>query len=491
MVEKFRFPDVGEGIREGKLVEWKVSEGEPIEEDQTLAEVETDKAVVDVPSKSSGKIESLKAEAGDLIEVGEVILTYSETDQEEGIVEETESKEEKIEKDEPVAKKVSDTEKSVSPGTKVKAMPRARKFAEEKGVSLNSVQKTFSLDKVTKEDIEKYLDGRKKEKPKENASGKTAESETFENVVASPSTKKYALNKGVNIQEVEGTGPGGRIEKDDIDKFLKNSSEEDGEVVREKESKAPVGRVDFRKPDLSDYDFKKYGKVEKESVSSIRRAITKNMVESKYTAPHVTVTREVQVSELWDIKNRKKKHAEEKNVKLTLTPFIAKAVLGALMKYPYMNSSYDEEKGEIIKKKFYNLGIAVATKEGLKVPVIKEADNKTILELGKEINSLAEKAREGGLKLDEIRGSTFSITNWGSIGGEYGTPVINFPDVGILGIGRVKEKPVAKNGEVSIEKVLPLSLTFDHRIIDGAYAARFIESISKHLEDSELLLIED
>ena len=156
-----------------------------------------------------------------------------------------------------------------------------------------------------------------------------------------------------------------------------------------------------------------------------------------------------------------------------------------------MNSSFDEKKGEIIKKKYYNLGIAVATDEGLKVPVVREADNKTILELGGEINELAEKARKKEIGLDEMRGGTFTITNWGSIGGEYGTPILNFPEVGILGIGRMQDKPVVRDGEISIEKVLPLSLTFDHRIIDGAYGSEFLMTIAKHLENPDLILLDD
>ncbi len=472
MVEKFRFPDVGEGIREGKLIEWTVSEGEKVEEDQTLAEVETDKAVVDVPSPGEGKINELLADEGDNIQVGEVILTLEGSEEEK-----TEEPEDEQEKEE-----VEKVQVSEEPSENVKAMPRTRKFAEEKGVDLAKIN---AEGVIKKKDVKNFL------KDQETEAKEKKPSKEQERVLASPSTRKYARNKGVDIHEVEGTGPGGRIEKDDIDRFIDKHSEEKGKVVREKVSDAPVGKVEFRHPSLEDYDFEKYGEVEKEEVSSVRRSITKNLVESKYTAPHVTVTRDVIISELWRIKNRKKELAAEQDVKLTLTPFIAKAVIGSLMKYPYMNASYDEEKGEIIKKKYYNLGVAVATDEGLKVPVIKKADNKNILQLGKKINEKAEKARKGDLKLDDVRGSSFSITNWGSIGGEYGTPLINYPDVGILGIGKIKEKPVAVDGDVRVEKVLPLSLTFDHRAIDGAYAAEFIESVSKHLEDSELLLIEE
>ncbi len=471
MVEEFRFPDVGEGIREGKLIEWTVSEGEQVDEDQTVAEVETDKAVVDVPSPKKGSIGELKAEEGDIIKVGEVILTLESPEEEEKTVKEEPEK---------VQEKQQEPESA-----DIKAMPRTRKYAEEKGVDLSKIN---SDGVIKKKDVDMFLET---EDVTQKETVKEVEKKEPERVLAAPSTRKYAKNKHVDIHDVEGTGPGGRILKEDIDSYLEDLTEEKGKVVREKVSDSPVGKVEFREPSLEEYSFENYGEIEKEDISSVRRAITKNLVESKYTAPHVTVTRDVVVSELWRIKDRKKKPAKERGVKLTLTPFIAKAVIGGLMNYPYMNASFDEEKGEIIKKKYYNLGVAVATDQGLKVPVVKEADNKTILELGKAINEKAEKARNSDLKLEEIRGSSFTITNWGSIGGEYGTPLINYPDVGILGIGRVKEKPVVVNGDIRVEKVLPLSLTFDHRAVDGAYAAKFIEFVSKHLEDSELLLIDD
>ncbi|MDY6789244.1 MAG: 2-oxo acid dehydrogenase subunit E2 [Candidatus Nanohaloarchaea archaeon] len=553
MAEEFKFPDVGEGVTEGKLIEWLVSEGDKISEDQSIAEVETDKAVVEVPSPHDGTVLKLHAEEGETIKVGNVIATIGEEGeeaadsaepeaepeeagketgeeeesresrdqekQEEGqkeVQKEVEESQDAKQDTEEPEEKEGDGDESESSG-KVKATPAVRKYAEEEGVDLSKVEGTGSKGHITKEDVNRYLEGGadkgEKEEQQESKGGKgekgEKEKEKSGRILATPSTRKYAREKGVELAKVKGTGPAGRITKEDVDRYLEGGEPEPGEaeegkeeaekqkegekeVEREKVEEAPVGRPGLRKTSLDDYNFEKYGEVERESVSNIRKAISENMVESKYTAPHVTTTKDVIVSDLWNLREEKKKHAEEEHgVHLTLLPFITKAVIGVLEKYPYMNASYDEEKGEVIKKKYYNIGIAVATENGLMVPVIKDADDKSIIDLAREMKDLSDQARNKEISLDDLRGGTFTITNWGAIGGEYGTPIMKPPEVGILGTGRVKEKPVAVNGELRIEKVLPLSLSFDHRIIDGAYAAEFITDLAKHLEDPDLILLDD
>ncbi len=532
MAEEFKFPDVGEGVTEGKLVNWMVSEGDTIEEDQSMAEVETDKAVVEVPSPHAGKILKLHAEEGDTIKVGNVIATIgdegedisggSEDEGEEDVdeepseeVEESQAEEEEKEEDKDTESE-SGEERGGSSGGSVKATPAVRKYAEEKGVDLSKVEGSGSKGHVTKGDIEDYLEkggstgedkGTEEETKKEEEKEKEEDSGSGSGkVLATPSTRKFAKEKDVDLSKVEGTGPGGRIGKDDVKRYLEEGGEEEEEFEGKKEEgkekeekedykeaeKTSTGRPGLRKTSLDEYDFEKYGEVEREEASSIRQSIAQNMVESKYTAPHVTTTKDVIVSELWALREEKKKHAEdEHDVHLTLLPFITKAVIGALEKYPLMNASYDEDKGEIIKKNYYNIGIAVATDNGLMVPVIKNADDKSIIELAREMKELSDKARDKELGLDDVRGGSFTITNWGAIGGEYGTPIIKPPEVGILGTGRVNEKPVAVDGELRIEKVLPLSLSFDHRVVDGAYASNFLMDLAKHLRDPDLILLND
>jgi pyruvate dehydrogenase E2 component (dihydrolipoamide acetyltransferase) len=229
---------------------------------------------------------------------------------------------------------------------------------------------------------------------------------------------------------------------------------------------------------------------ERVPLAGIRKAIAQAMVKSVYTAPHVTVMDEVDVSKLVALRERARGLAEQKGVKLTYLPFIIKAAIAGLREYPALNASIDEEKGEIIYKKYYNIGIATDTERGLLVPVIKDADRKNMWTLAAEIRDLAERARAGKLAPHEMKGGTFSITNIGVAGGMFFTPVINYPEVAILGVGRITEKPVARNGEVVVAPVMALSLSFDHRLIDGATAQYFVNYVKKLLEDPDLLTLE-
>jgi pyruvate dehydrogenase E2 component (dihydrolipoamide acetyltransferase) len=214
------------------------------------------------------------------------------------------------------------------------------------------------------------------------------------------------------------------------------------------------------------------------------------MVQSAYTAPHVTLLDEVEVSELIALRQQAKPLAEAKGIKLTYLPFIVKAVVAGLKQFPELNASLDEEKQEIIYKKYYHIGIATSTEEGLLVPVVKAADRKSIFEIAAEINQLAAKARERKASPEELKGSTFSITNIGSAGGMFFTPIINYPEAAILGVGRITEKPVVKNGEVAVGSVLALSLSFDHRLVDGEPAQRFLNYVKQLLENPTLLMME-
>ncbi len=402
MVKEFKFPDVGEGITEGEIVKWHVKEGDKVKEDDVIAEVETDKAVVEVPSPYSGVVLKLHGKEGDIIKVGETLITIGE----EG---------ETIEKVEP----------------------------KEKEVPPKAVAVVGELEEAPEE-----------EKPE---------------VLATPAVRKLAKDLRVDLSKIKGTGKGGRITKEDVEKAAK-------------EKEAPKIKV-TRKYDM-------FGHLRRVPIRGIRRATAKKMVESWEKIPHVTHMDEADITHLVEVRNKYKARAEEKGVKLTYLPFIVKAVVAALKEHPYLNASVDEETNEIILKEYYNIGIAVDTGDGLMVPVVKAADQKTILQIAEEIGRLAGLAKERKIDLMDLQGGTFTITNIGVIGGTYATPIINYPEVAILGVGKIRDLPMVKDGEIVIRKNLSLSLSFDHRVVDGAEAARFMNDVIKRLSDPDLLIVE-
>lgn len=294
-----------------------------------------------------------------------------------------------------------------------------------------------------------------------------------ERVLAAPSTRRLARELGVDISKIQGTGPGGRITDED--------------VKRASEAPAKPPAVGVAPPEI-----KPEPKLTEERIplKGVRKTIAERMVKSLFTSPHVASMDEADVTELVKLREKQKKLAEEKGIKLTYLAFIVKAATVALKQHPYLNSSLDSEKNEIILKRYYNIGIAVDTPDGLMVPVIKDADRKSIMELARETERLAEEARTRKIKLPDLKGNTFTITNIGSIGGIFSTPIINPPDVAILGIHRIRDMPVVIDGEIKVRKILPLVLSFDHRVLDGAQAARFMNTLIEHLKDPDLLLLD-
>lgn len=412
MALEFRFPDVGEGITEGTLIKWLVKEGEKVKTDQALAEVETDKAIVELPSPGNGTILKLFAKTGEKIKVGQVLVSIGEAGE------------------------------NVSAPTPV-AIPVEKK-APEKPVPVQSVS-TAAAD--------------------------------FASVLAMPHTRKLARMLGVDIALVHGSGPGGRITDDDVKRY-----KEGKEIPAVSFSPVKAG---------GRTEEGTHGREERIPFAGMRKAIAENVSRSFHTAVPVTVMEEVAVDALWQLRQRENEKLKEHNVHLTFLPFVIKACLVALQKFPYFNASIDEEKNEIVLKHFFHIGIAVDTEEGLMVPVIRNANEKSIVQLALEIAEYAKEARERKIKLDDLKGSSFSITNYGSVGGKWGTPIINYPNVAVLGLGHIAEKPVVVEGKVVVRKMFPLSLTFDHRIVDGAQASQFLSQIMKHLEDPGLLLVDN
>jgi pyruvate dehydrogenase E2 component (dihydrolipoamide acetyltransferase) len=289
-------------------------------------------------------------------------------------------------------------------------------------------------------------------------------------VLATPATRRLARELGVDIATVKGSGPQGRVTDEDVRKTSPGGSAQTTVTVQRP---AQVG-----------------GREELVPLRGIRRTIAERMVKSQQTAAQVTHVDEADMTELVQLREAFKGSAEKRGVHLTYLPLILKALVPALKEFPYLNSSLDEQAGNIVLKHYYNIGIATDTEQGLVVPVVKDVDRKDIFELAGEIEKLAEKARNGTLTLDEVRGSTFTITNVGSIGGIFATPIINLPEAAILGLHKISKRPVVRDGKVEIRDVTNLSLTFDHRILDGAYAARFLSRVIDIIQDTKKLLAE-
>ncbi len=313
--------------------------------------------------------------------------------------------------------------------------------------------------------------------------------DTNKRIIAMPSVRKFARENDVDIRVINGTGKNGRVLKEDIENFLKGGNVAPAveqtvavEQVQEVETATPNTPI----PVSLEGEFPET----REKISGIRKAIAKAMVHSKHTAPHVTLMDEVDVTELVAHRKKFKDIASEKGIKLTYLPYVVKALVSTLRQFPEFNRSFDDATSEIIQKHYYNIGIAADTDRGLLVPVIKHADRKSIFSISAEINELATKARDGKLAPNEMKGASCSITNIGSAGGQWFTPVINHPEVAILGIGRISEKPIIKNGEIVAAPVLALSLSFDHRMIDGATAQHALNHLKRLLAEPELLLME-
>jgi pyruvate dehydrogenase E2 component (dihydrolipoamide acetyltransferase) len=417
MAFEFKFPDIGEGLTEGEIVRWLVKEGDEIKEGQPLVEVETDKALAEIPSPKTGVILKIMAKEKEIVKVGQVIVVIGEK------------------------------------GETLAAPPPRPKSVGVVG-ELEEAPEEAPAAAAKAEPIKPAL--------------------VSEQVLATPSVRALAKELGVDINNVQGTGREGRVMEKDVRQFA--------------ESKAkPVKEV--KKPTkVRKYDL--YGYVERIPLRGVRRSIAKAMVKSKYTAPHVSAMDEADVTELWKIREKEKKVAESKGIKLTILPFIIKAIIAGLIEHPYLNATLDDENEEIILKKYFNIGLATDTPEGLMVPVVKNAKEKSIIELAQESAQLAEKARNRTIDLADLKGGTFTLTNYGAVRGTYGTPIINYPEVAILGIGRIQEMPVARDGKVVVRKILPLSLSFDHRVVDGAEAARFLSTVIARLEDPDLILLE-
>lgn len=431
----FKFPDIGEGISEGKILQWYVKKGQEVKSGDSLVKMETDKVVTDIPSPKNGVIITLFGKEGEVVHV-EGPLVELEI---EGIVPE-----------------------EAQEMAKEKPVPIERKQVEEKGfgvVGTLEVAGDLAFLPVGTEGMPSS------EKPKEEPQKKA---------LATPVARAMAKEMGVDIDRVMGTGPAGRVMKKDIQNYY-------DKVQSGKEAPAPQP---------VSIGVQQEARVTYQPLTQIRKTIARNMIRSKQNAAHMTVIEEVEVSELVKIREKYKPLYEAKGLKLSYLPFVLKAVVESLKKFLPLNSEMDMENDRMILKNYFNIGIAVDTAEGLVVPVIRDVDKLSIADLTARIIDVSQRSRERKLTMDDFKDGTFTVTNYGSIGGTFGVPVINYPQAAILGIGRILKTPVVnEKDEIVVGQVLPLSMSVDHRIVDGAMAARFMASVIGYLKDPVSLLL--
>ena len=449
MPVELEMPELAESVIEGEIVKWLVKEGEHVKQDQPLVEVMTDKVTVEIPSPYEGILLKQVAPEGAVVPIGKPIAIFGK---------EGESIEDHAT---PMAAPVKLVEAAKPAATPEQPLVPPEKLAPSKpatpaGTSAPAAAKPLRGNGQTHG---------------VSAEGETAVLSRFGRPLAAPAVRKLARELGVDLFHVRGSGEGGRIQRDDVQRVASQTAP--SAQTPRRAATAVVSTEDERIP-----------------LRGLRRVIADHMVHSKHTAAHTLHVDEADLTDLVAMRARAKEKAAAAGVKLTYLPFFVKAVTGALKHHPYMNASLDDEKHEIILKKRYNVGIAVNTDEGLVVPVIHDADAKTIFELAGDIADLADKARHGKLSRDEISGGTFTITNVGSVGGLFTFPVINYPEVGILGTHSIVERPVVRDGQIVIRQMMYLSISFDHRVVDGATAALFVKDVAQSLEHPDVMLME-
>ncbi|GAB5543532.1 MAG: dihydrolipoamide acetyltransferase family protein [Sandaracinaceae bacterium] len=475
---EFKLPDIGEGVMEGEIVSWLVEPGQDVLEDDPMVEVMTDKATVTIGAPKTGTIQELFAGVGDVVEVGSVIVTLATN----GAGAAAPSKPEPS-KPEPES------------GTKKHAAPPPPEPVANKDAKKDDGPAATAVGDI-KESLpgSSYFaktDGAAPAPARVAASGELVSDKPL----ATPATRKLARDLDVDLRYVTPTGDGGRVTKDDVKSFASgdNAPTTPGTTRAPTAETRVVGTpgVSGRAPTKIQAPSSAQTSLEdRKPFVGMRRKIAERMQTSTNTAAHFTFVEECDVAQLKELRGRLKGAAEEAGVKLTFLPFIVKAVVAALKKHPVLNSALDESTNELVYRRYYNIGIAASTDQGLMVPVVKDADRKSIVEIAAEIARLGAAAKEGKIAGEDLSGSTFTITSLGRQGGLFATPVLNFPEVGILGVHQIKQKPVVRDGSIEIGEIMLLSLSFDHRIVDGHVGAAFAYDIIAYLENPDRLFLE-
>ena len=435
-VQDIKLPELGEGVTEGELVKWLVKPGDTVKADQAIAEVLTDKATVEVPTPVAGTVKDLKFKSGDVVKVGATMITLQG-----------------------------------GGAASTAAAPAGAQREVPASAHANFAAASAPLQSSTSSVAASHA----------AAPGGIFPPVADSKVLATPATRRLAREMNVDINSLGGSGLAGRVTREDVlsakgsggSGMAAKAPSAPGMTIPKPSYQGPAGAAEERVPMIG-----------------IRKKIAENMQRSKHVIPHFTIMDEAKVDAMVALRESLKEHAEKNGTKITYLPIIMKALIATIREFPMFNASIDDAAGEIVYKKYFNLGFAADTPNGLVVPVIKNADQKSILEISKEIIDLSKRARDGKLKPDEMKGATITVTNIGSIGGTYATPVINHPEVAILGMYKIDEKIVLKNGQVSAIKVMNYTMTADHRLIDGAVAARFLAAFIARIENPGKLLVE-
>lgn len=435
-----KLPELGEGVHEGELVKWKVKVGDMVKDDQVVCEIMTDKATVELPAPFSGKVTSLNAKEGEVIHVGQVILNYDSGG----------AKSASASASAPAAAPAAS--KPAAPSAPAPSMSAAPASSPSTGGAFTP----------------------------------TAGGATMDTVMAAPSTRRFARESGVALNQVPASGPAGRVMREDVERFISGGGK----------GKNGVGATAAAAPVFARQTSLPVGTPtgdEHIAFKGLRKKISEKMRLSKDKAAHFTYVEEADATQLVSLREAAKEIGAKQGIKVTYLPIVMKAMVAALRKYPILNSSLDEEKGEIIIKHYYNIGLSIQTEDGLTAPVVKNVEQKSILELAYEIQGLVDRARAKKLTLEDFQGGTITLTNAGSIGGLFATPVINFPEVAILGFNKIFRKPVVINHggreEVAIRDWTYFSISLDHRIVDGAVGAEFMKEFIRYIENPGLLVI--
>ena len=419
MAFEFHLPDIGEGVVEGEIVQWKVKVGDVVKLDQPIVEIMTDKATVEIPSPRAGTIAKINYKDGEICPVGQILV----------VIDEANGAAKSAPAPQPMHRQVVDPASAPAP------------------VAMASTA-------IPVVDLS----------PEARASSR---------VLATPATRRLARQLGVEIGRVPATGKHGRITRDDVTKF------------KERPAGAPAVAKGYAPMAIA-----KAGDEERIPLRGIRKKIAESMSRSVHTAAHFTYVEEIDMTELVTVRDHAKARAAERGLKLTYLPFIVKAVVAGLKKWPMLNASLDETTQEIVRKKYYHIGIAAQGPQGLAVSVIRDADHRSIFDLSREIERLGEAVRTGTATRDELTGSTFTISSLGKLGGVLATPIINFPEVAIIGVHKIEEKPAVRDHMIVIRHLMNLSISVDHRLADGWDGAMFIQDVKALLEDPTTMFME-
>ena len=430
---EFKLPDIGEGLTEGEITRWLVKEGDRVKEGDPMVEVMTDKATVEITAPATGVIAKLHAAEGATVPVHSVLVTIDESG----------------------APAAAPAQATAARAAAAAPAPAARAASGGNGAPAGKV-------------------------------------------LATPATRKHARELGVEIGRIAGTGPRGRVTKADVEAFAHSTPAASPPSLRAGPPAPAPAETPAERRTLPRTEGTAYpslapapGQLERRvPLRGLRKRIAEHLVHSKHTAPHFTYVERLDYTELVKLRHEAKAMAEAQGVKLTYLPFVIKALIAGFRAFPMLNASLDDARGEVVYKGYYNLGIATDTPEGLMVPVVKGCDRRGILDLAREIARVTGDARAGRAKIEDLRDSTFTITSAGSIGGVLATPIINHPDVAILGINRIEPTPVVRDGQIVIRDICHFSLSLDHRVVDGAQAAYFMNHVKRLLEDPKLLLLE-